>query len=59
MSINWKWAFIRAGCPNCGAGHREAWGLQHHSLTVWCLTCKWARNWSDLEARYKSDPSRR
>lgn len=33
------WQRIREGCPRC-AGR-----LQYHSLTAWCLSCGWAKNW--------------
>lgn len=37
------WARVRKGCPRCGDK------IQYHSLTAWCLSCGWAKNWDPEE----------
>jgi hypothetical protein len=57
MAINWD--LINRGCPNCGspaAGpeHNHTGRLHWHTLSVWCLRCGWAGNWSNLDKNGRS-----
>jgi len=49
VSVDWE--LIRQGCPRCGAQRGGQYGLQFHSLSVWCLGCGWAKNWEPEKPR--------